>query len=808
MDSFLQDLKYGFRQLRKSPAFTLAAGITLALGIGANATIFTWLSAVVLNPVPGVDSSNLIFIRWHTPQGGRRSLSWLDFLDLQKRNHTLKNLAVGAINPLSLGEGSQPERVWSMLVSANYFDTLGVKPALGRTFSPEEDRDPGGHPVVVLSHHIWQTKFGGDPHILGRQILLNKRSFTVIGVTPEPFIGSTLGLRFDLWLPVSMVGAISGDQSILDKRGVSWLDSQARANPGVDKRAIEADLTAISSQMAREFSQSDRYNRAEVVPIWREGGGSVLAPVMMLLMGVVSVVLLIACANVANLLLARAAGRQREIAIRLALGVRRVRLMRQLLLENSLLALGGLAAALVALPSTMGAIMGFAPPSDLPVTLTIRADARVYLFTIGITAAATLLFGLLPALRASRTDVVSVLKEESGASASRGKAWLRNSLVIAQVALSLVLLVSAGLFLKALSHATSANPGFEPRNVLVAGIDLQPNGYDEARGSIAVRQITDKLSALPGVTSVSTIRVVPLGLGGSSSSRFAVDGYVPAKDEELIAYVNFIGPDYFRTMKTPLVAGREFTSFDAPATPHVVVVNETFARRYFAHGDPVGRRVRIYGEERVVAGVARDSKAFQLDEKPQPFVYLPASQVFASETNFLVRTSSDPLAYARPVEDAVHSVDPAMPVYGVRPLEAAISASYFGQRMGGSFLGLFGAIALALAAIGLYGVLAYTVTQRSREVGIRIALGASRADILRLVLGQGLRLLGFGLAIGLALAFAVTRLMRSMLLDVSATDLPTILAVSALLTAVALLASFIPAQRATTIDPILAIRHE
>ncbi len=808
MESFFQDLRYGFRQLLKSPVFTIAAVITLALGIGANATIFTWLSAVLLNPVPGVDSSNLVSIRWHTSQGANRSLSWLNFLDFQKRNHTLQDFSVGAMRPLSLGEGDQPERVWSMLVSANYFDTLGVKPILGRAFLPEEDRDAGGHPVVVIGYQLWKTKFGGDPNILGRQILLNKRSFTVVGVTPEPFIGSILGLRFDLWAPVSMVGTLSGDGSVLDKRGVSWLQGQARPKPGVDKRAIETDLDAISSQITREFSQSDHFNRAEVIPIWREGGGSVLAPLMMLLMGVVAVVLLIACANVANLLLARAAGRQREIAIRLALGVRRIRLVRQLLLENSLLALGGLAAALLALPATMGALMGYAPPSDLPVTLTIRADWRVVVFTIAVTAAATLLFGLVPALRASKFDVVSVLKEESGGSSGRSKAWLRNSLVIAQVALSLVLLVSAGLFLKALSHATSANPGFDPHNVLVAGVDLQPNGYDETRGRIAIRQITDKLRALPGVNSVSTVRNVPLGLGGSSSSRAEVEGYVPQKDEEMVVFVNIVGPDYFRTMKTPVVVGREFTASDSQEAQHVLIVNEAFARRYFPHGSAIGRRVTIYGEQKVVVGVVRDSKSFQLDEKPQPFVYFPMGQEFASETNFLIRTSGDPIAYARPVEDAVHAIDPAMPVYGVRRLEEAISASFFGQRMGGSFLGLFGAVALMLAAIGIYGVLAYTVSQRSREVGIRIALGASRADVLRLVLGQGMRLLAVGLAIGLGIALAVTRLMRTMLMDVSTTDVPTILMVSALLAAVAILASLIPAHRASTIDPIRAIRYE
>ena len=806
MDTFLHDIRFGFRQLRKSPAFTLAAILTLALGIGANATIFTWLSALVINPVAGVDSHGLESIRWYAPEGGQRVVSWLDYLDIRKRNHTLKELAVWSASPVSLGEGTQPQRLWSMPVSANYFNMLGVKTALGRTFLPEEDENPGGHAVVVLSHDLWRTKFGGDPQIVGRQILLNKRNFTVIGVTPEAFVGSVLGLRFDMWIPVSMIDAVASD-NILAKRGVSWLQTQARLNPGVDKRSAAADLTAISAQLAHEFNHTDKFNRAEAVSIWKDGGGSVLGPVMMLLMAVVGVVLLIACANVANLLLARAAGRRKEIAIRLALGVGRGRLIRQLLVENAMLALGGLAAALAALPVTMGSLQGFAPSSDLPVGVTIKSDWSVVLFTIAIAAVATLLFGLVPALRASRPNVVAAIKDESGGSTSPKKAWLRNSLVIAQVALSLVLLVSAGLFLKTLHRATSADPGFDPRNVLVAGIDLQPNGYDAARAANVIREMTEKLSALPGVTAVSTIRAVPLGLSGTSSSRFEAEGYVPAKNEEMLANTNIVGPDYFHTVNTPLIEGREFTPSDNAGAQQVAIVNQTFARRYLPRG-AVGRRIRIQGAWQVVAGVVRDSKFYTLDEKPSPWVYRPFAQDFASQVNFLVRTMGDPQTYARPVEDSIHQIDATLPVFGVRPLASAISASYFGQRIGGAFLGFFGAVALALAAIGLYGVLAYTVAQRSREVGIRVALGAGRGNVLNLILSQGLRLTLVGLAIGLGIALAVTRLMRAMLLDVSPTDLQTLVGVSALLAVVALAASFFPAYRATRIDPILAIRHE
>jgi len=809
MDSFGHDLKFGFRQLRKSPAFTIAAILTLALGLGANATVFTWFNAVVVNPLPGVAGArDLVTVRWRTPSGNAAGISWLDFLDYRNGNRTLKEFAVAVMEPLSLGEGSQPERVWTTLVSSNYFTMLGVKPELGRSFLPDEDKNPGGHPVAMISHRLWQGKFAADPHIIGRQILLNKRNFTVVGVTPEAFEGSVVGLRFDIWAPVIMGDVLADDSYGLQKRGVTWFAwFQARLKPGIDRRAAVADLDSISAQLAREFHQTDRFNRTEILPISQDGGGPVLVPVTILLMAVVGVVLLIACANVANLLLARAGGRRREVAIRLALGVGRGRLIRQLLIENGLLTLGGMLAALAVLPVTMGSLQGFTPASQLPVGLTVRAGTGVYVFTATIAALATLLFGLIPALRASQPDVVEALKDGSGSSANPRRAWLRNSLVVAQVALSLVLLVSAGLLLKTLRHATSVNPGFDPRNVLLAGVDLSPNGYDAARGEVAIRQMVAKLSALPGVAAVSTLRSIPLGLTGSTSSRFEAEGYVPGKDEPSMTNTNVAGPDYFHTVNTPVVEGREFTSTDTAQSQPAAIVNQTFARRYLSHG-AVGRRVQVHGEWRVVVGVVRDSKFYSLDEKPRPWVYMPLSQSFASETNFIVRTADDPRTYARAVEAAIHQVDPVLPVYGVRPFETAISASYFGQRIGGSFLGLFSVIALALAAIGLYGVLAYTVSQRSREVGIRVALGASRGNVLGLILGQGVRLAAVGLAIGLAIAMVVTRLLRSLLLGVSPTDFPTIAAVSALLAVVTILASLIPAHRATRIDPISAIRHE
>ncbi|HYL34560.1 MAG TPA: ABC transporter permease [Bryobacteraceae bacterium] len=808
LSTLLDDLRFGVRQLRKNPAFTLTAALTLTLGIGANATIFSWLNSVILNPLPCVDSRDLVSVRWRTPEGHGSSFSWRDYLDMKGRAPSLASLTVGTMAPFSLGESTQPERIWGSFVSSNYFTTLGVKPVRGRAFVPEEDGNPGGYPVTLISYRLWRDRFGGDSGIVGRKIRLDNRDFSVVGVTPAGFQGSILGLTFDLYVPASMAEAVSGETGMLSNRNMHWLLGHARLKPGTDRRQAEAELTALSSQLARESLRPDLYARAEIIPIWREGGGQMLAPVIMLLMAVAGVVLLIACANVANLVLARASGRSREIAIRQALGVSRRRLMAQLLVENGMLALLGAAGALLIIPAAGSLLMQFAPVTDFPVLVQVSPDRAVLLFTLGVTVLATILFGLIPALRASRPDVVTALKQESGASAGPRRAWLRNSLVVAQVTLSLVLLVGAGLLLKSLSRAVAADPGFDPRNVLVSGVDLVSSGYNEARGRIALREMLARISALPGVAAVSTVDSVPLGLGGSSSTSVEVEGYVPSKNEEMLVPVHTIGPDYFHAMNTRLVAGREFTLADSDSTERVVMINATFARRYFPKLDPVGRHVKLRGQTRTVAGVARDSKTQSLDEKPRPAVYLPVLQEFASESNFLVRTLGKPMAMARAVEDAIHAVNPALPVYGQRSLEQSISVAYFGQSMGGSLLGVFGGLALALAAVGLYGVLAYAVTQRSREVGIRMALGAARGDVLRLILGQGLRIAGIGLAIGLTVSIALTRLMSSLLFGVSPRDPATMLAVSLLLLAVALAASLLPAYRATKIDPILAIRHE
>ncbi|MBX9601827.1 MAG: ABC transporter permease [Bryobacteraceae bacterium] len=802
-------MRFSLRQLRRSPGFALSAVLTLALGIGANATIFTWMQALVLNPLPAVpDSQKLHGFQWRTPEGNNNSFSWPEFVDYRAENSTLSGLAVMRMTPMSLGTGSQPERVWGMLTSGNYFDVAGVAMARGRAFRMEEELNLGGTPVAVLSHALWRDRFQSDPSLVGRTIQLNGRAFEVIGIAPEGFHGTTLGLKFDVFVPLGMRSPfLPGSDKVFSLRGSNWLDAIARLKPGVPLSRAQADLTAISARLAREHYKSGRYKRAEITPVWRYGAGKILAPVMLLMMAVVGVVLLIACANVANLLLARAAGRRREIAIRLALGVNRGRLIRQLLAESLILAMAGGLLALVMARLTAGLMIAFLPPNDLPMNFQAPVDWPVAAFTLGVATLASLLFGLAPALRASRPDVVVALKDESGASAGAGKARLRNGLVVAQVAMSVLLLVFAGLLLKSLGRAAEADPGFDPRNVLLASIDLFPNGYDAGRGRVFLGQVVEKLQTLPGVAAVSMARRVPLGLGGTSSSSFEAEGYTPAKDEQPLAYLNNVGPDYLRTIGTPLVAGRDLTPADRQDAPPAVVVNETMAKQYYG-GNAVGKRINIHDAWRVIVGVAKDSKYRGFDEKPAPFVYLPVLQAYLPDTTLMVRTTGEPLAAARAVEAAIHELNPALPVFSIRTMESNTGGAYIAQRMGGSMLAVFGMLALVLAAVGLYGVLAYSMAQRSREVGIRMALGATSGDVLRIVIRHGLAMTLTGIGIGLGASLALTRLIKSMLYGVSPTDGVTLAGVAAMLIAVALVACYLPARRAMRIDPVRAMRHD
>jgi putative ABC transport system permease protein len=811
METILQDIKYAIRMLVKSPGLTAVAVLSLALGIGANTTIFSWVKAVLLRPIPAVtDPDRLVVFAEKSLSGGYTSTSYPDYVDFRDRNEALSGIFIQDTQTMSLSTGDRADRVFGAIVSGNYFDVLGAQAARGRTFLPEEDRTPGSHPVAVLSHGLWQRKFNSDPHLVGNTVTLNGQQFTVLGVMPEEFVGTFVGLSTDLWVPIMMEERFVAGRDRLTSRGDHWLQAMARLRPGVSIDQARANLEVIAGQLASEYPATNAGRSATVMRVWESPWGAqfVLRPVLIVLTAVVALVLLIACANVANLLLARAIGRRKEIAVRLALGASRIRLIRQLLTESVLLAclggVGGLAAAFW----SSDILMAFVPPTDMPVKLATNLDWHVLGFTLAVSVVTGFVFGLAPALQASNPDLVTALKDESGRVAGGGKGRLRSLLVVAQVALSLVLLVAAALFLQSFRNGHTIDPGFNPDNVMIASYDLFPNGYDTDRGRIFHRQLLQRVEALPGVETATIAHRVPLGFGGSNSTTVRVDGYEPRPNEEMSVEYNNVGRDYFRAMQTPLVEGRDFTAQDDDHARRVLIINETMARRYFLGQSPLGRQVRIGNNGWEVVGVARDGKYRALNEDPRPFMYMPIAQSYRPEAALTVRSSGDPAAMMAAVREAVRQMDANLPLFEVMTIREYMSAAVFIQRIAATLLGLFGGLALLLATIGLYSVMAYSVSQRTHEIGVRLALGAKPRDVLKLVVGHGMRLAIIGVAVGVAAAFGLTGLMSSLLFGVSPGDPLTFGSISLLLVAVALAACYVPARRATRIDPTVALRYQ
>lgn len=807
MDILLQNLRYAFRMLRKNPGFTLVAVITLALGIAANTTIFSWINATLLNPIPGVSRpSEMVAVE----MGRAGSFSYPDFLDLRDRNTSFGGMTAFAFAPASLTGDGKPERIWATIVTANYFDVLGVKPALGRGFLPEEDKSPSGAPVAVISDRLWHLRFGGDPAIVGKTIHLNTHPVTIVGVTPPVFQGSTSGLRFDLWVPMTFAQNLAeSGKELLESRGETWLNVLGRLRSGRSREQAQSEVTLLFQQIAGEFPDSHRgLILVTLYPLWRapNGANGFFSTLLPILMGIAGVVLLLACSNVANFLLLRGLSRQKEISIRLSLGAGRLRLIGQLLVENILVSL---AAGAVALPITIwnaNKFMDFAPTTNIPIWISVTVDRRVLVATLLITLASGVLFGILPALRASGLNPAAVLKDESGALAGgRRKARLSSGLAVAQVALSLILLVSAGLFVRSFRATQHFDPGFNPRNVLLQSYDLFPNGYSQSESMTFNRQVLENVASIPGVVSAGLADWVPLGFSSSSDS-FSPEGYEPRPHEAVSAGVARVSPGYFATVGIPLLSGRDFTAQDSSDSQTVVVINEALASKYWPKQNPLGKRLRIEGKWAIVIGEARTTHYYDLNEPPRSFIYLPLYQFYSSGVVLHVRTAGDPLLSAVAIAQAVHRLNPNLPLFDVALMTSRVGVSAFVQRMAGAFVGGFGLLALVLAAVGIYAVISYSTKQRTQEVGIRMALGAQRSDVLLLILGKGSKITFLGVAIGLAATFAVARLMASLLYGVGATDLLTYSGVAVLLTIVALAASLIPALRATRIDPVVALR--
>jgi len=812
LETLMQDVRYGFRMLRKNPGFTILAVLTLALGIGANTTIFSWINSTLLNPIPGArQTSGIVSLTLGGTVEDPGQFSYPDYLDLREGSRSFAGLMAFAFRTLDLTGTGKPERLWAAAVSANYFDVFRVRPILGRGFVPAEDQKSGGAPVAVLNYGLWQRRFGGDPAIIGRTIFLNKHPYTVIGVAPAAFQGTMTGLRADLWVPVVMEREVISNWDWLHDRGDHELMMQGRLKPGVPIEQARQEMNALMQRLEDRYPDSHfSHKDVQLYPLWRAPNGAnayfyILLPMLMAIAGVV---LLLACANVANLLLVRSVSRRREIAVRLSIGAGRRRIVRQLLVESLLLALAGGAVAMLITACSPRMFADFLPPTGFPIVLDVHPDRGVLLVALILSIVTGVVFGTLPAVRASRLSPGSVLKEEGGgASGGRSRARLTSAMVLAQLALSLLLLVAAGLFIRGFRRAQRFDPGFNPEHVLLASFDLFPAGYHGTQGLEFERQLLTKINALPGVSLATLADAIPLGFV-RNMEMVKLDGYVPQAREAMDIRSAQVGPDYLRTMEIPLVEGREFTMDDTGGSQPVAMVNQALVDRYWPHQDAIGKRVWAQGHWSTIVGVVRNSDYDQLGESPRPFLYMPIFQDYTSHPIIHVRVAGDPLAFVPALEKTIHELNADLPVFDEDSLASRVQVASANLRLAGAFVGAFGLLALVLATVGIYGVIAYGARQRTREIGIRMALGADRQDVMRLVLGQGLRLTVAGLALGLGLSLVLTRFLRSELFGISATDPLTFAGVAVCLGAVALAACYVPARRAVRVEPTIALRQQ
>jgi predicted permease len=806
-----QDIRFGARMLWKNPGFTVAVVLSLALGIGANATVLCWLQNIVLRPLPGVARAEEMAVT--TTMAGTTMWEGLSLPDL-KDQAKLKDVFAGVIGstltPACLTADGRAEWLCGQMVTANYFDVLGVRPLQGRAFLPEEDGQPGGHPVLVISEGFWKRRFGSDPSVIGRTVDLNRHRFTIVGVAPSAFRGTLNGVRCDFWMPLTMCQVV-GNFGSLEDRNPRWLQTQARLQPGVSLAKAQAALDTLGAQLAQAYPDSNKEIRLRVLPLWKSpyGGQSLLLPVLCLLLAVSLGVLLIVTVNVANLLLARAVRRRKEIAVRIALGAGRARLIRQMLTESLMLALlGGVLG--VALAGWMaGLIRCFLPNSFLPLGFALGMGSQVLGLVFALTVATGVFFGLVPAWRISRPRLNEVLKEggrTSGAATPHHR--LLNGLVVAQIALALVLLVSAGLCARGLQKAHRIELGFDPGHLLYAGLSIGMNGYTEASGKVFYRELQQRLASVPGVEEVALGNNYPLGFSSGSTWGVEVDGYPRQPNENTDVSFAVISPRYLATLRIPLLDGRDFTDRDDEKVPKVAIINEAMARRFWSGQNPLGRKFKASGRSWTVVGIVKTGKYRALDESARGFFYMPYMQGGDLDLSLCVRTAGDPAAMATVLRQEIRKLDPGVEPWGALPMADYIQPAFFAQQIASNLLALLGLIALALAAIGVYGVVAYAVSQRTGEFGIRMALGAQTRDVLRLVILQGLRLAAIGVLAGLVLAAAVTRLLAQFLFGVSPFDAVTFVAVAVLLVLIALLACWLPARRAARVDPMTALRCE
>ena len=802
-----EEFRYAVRMLAKNPGFSAIATLTLALGIAANTTIFSWINATILDPIPGTGRTRdlVTVMRGDRSEHPTPPFSYPDYVDLRESSTSFSGFLAYHDDYISITGTGKPERVYGALISANYFEVLGVRPILGSVFLPAEEEKPGRTPSVIISYGLWQRRFGGDPLIVGKPIQLNRNLCTVVGVAPPGFQGCKTGLRTDLWAPL----VYRGDQ--VKERGSAWLNVLGRLKPGIDRRQAEVELDIRMRHIAEQYPDTHRGpNQITLDPLWRSpfGANVYLYKTLPILLALAAVVLVLACANVANLLLVHSVARRREIAIRLSLGASRLHLIRQLLVESLILALAGGALAMLLTLWTAGTFAYFFPPANLPLALNGRADHVVLFVTFAISLLTAVVFGTLPALRASRLAPAEILKEEGGStSAAPHRSRLTSMLVAAQISLSLLLLICAGLFARSLQNAQRLDPGFDPNQVLLASFELGPAGYSRSQGIAFDRELLSKLEAIPGIESVTVADFSPLSFT-IHSDDVQPDDYVPQPRESMEISRALVGPNYFRTIRTALLAGREFSLQDSEDSQPVAIVNQAFAERYWPGRDAIGRRIQTRGRWFTIIGVARNGKYRRLVYPVEPVIFLPLYQSYSDSVTIHARVAGDPRAFAPAVEKAVHELNPELPLFNITTLRTSMKLGSIFERIAGTFAGSFGFLALLIAAVGIYAVVDYTTRQRTREIGVRMAIGAKPCDVFRLVLGQGFRLALTGLVVGLVLSLALTRFLRSMLFGVTELDGLTIGGVSILLCAVMLSACYFPARRAAKVRPIVALRYE
>jgi macrolide transport system ATP-binding/permease protein len=811
-DEFVQDVRFGARMLLRTPGFSILAILCLTLGIGTNAAVLSWVEGILIRPYPLVAHQDRMFALNATTRGqnGFTGLSYPEFLDYERNSTLFESFIVDRITGTTLSVGDRAERASGAIVSANYFDALGVRPILGRGFRSEEGEGRNAHPVTVIGYKTWKDRYDGDPNIIGRTQMLNGVQHTIIGVAPERFHGTFIGYNFSFWVPTSMQETFDTTGYKLENRGERWIEGYAFLKPGVTRQQADAELHAISQRLEKDYPETNRGHDLSLAPLWRtpfnQAGN--MTSTLAITMAVVFFVLLIACANVSNLLLARSLLRRHEMTMRLALGAGRRRLIKQLFTEGLLLSLiaatGGIA---VAYWCRNALVLSFpSPAAGIVIDLPGRIDWRVLVASVAICTGATMLFALMPAIHASHVDLSGALKTDGGGVVSgSSRSRLRSGLVLVQVSLSFVLLAGTGLLMQSLQRMQNASPGFST-DVVISGADLFSAGYNLERAKAFHTQLLDRAREIPGVESASLARLVPFSYGVFSTAPLAIDGYQPAPDEQPTSSYLEVTEDYFKTLTIPIVVGREFQRTDDENAPPVAIVNETMAAKYWPGKDPIGQRLKVKDRWLQIVGVAKNVNYENKLEQPRTFFYVPMRQNFSVSNWLLLRTRETPAAISGALAREVKALDANLAPTAPFLAQEQVDRKGYTQRLAAMLIAIFGAMALFLAAIGLYAVMSYSVSQSTRELGMRMALGARAADLLRLVVSRGLRLTVAGIIIGLVGSLSLTRLMGNILYKVSPRDPIAFFSALIILITVAVLACLIPARRAARIDPARALR--